>query len=216
MLRALADSDERLSHDDLGHARPVQHGIALNHVFEAYSEPRFAFVDSDVFASGDFLEALAHRVPGQAAAFSADHVWRRDGGSVAGSRRFVLPGSKHRLSDGTYLGNSYCAIYERDAIEPLWRAAPNGFANTYGYELSRSARAALASRGWRWRLYDTARVINLQLLMAGFTLEERAVSELHHLGGFSVKDVYLSRPMVKASGDGATRRHGRLAAAVPP
>ena len=74
----------------------------------------------------------------------------------------------------------------------------------------------MQSRGWHYRWLDTGRVINLQLLLSGYTLKEPAVPELHHAGGFSLRDYYGSRgglrraaAIVRSSADG--RRFRRLA-----
>src|SRR5437764_3121301 len=57
-LRAATEIDERLSLYVLPQQNPVEHGRALNHLFQRFDEPRFAFIDSDVVASGDFMAGL--------------------------------------------------------------------------------------------------------------------------------------------------------------
>ena len=190
LLRAVAAREERITHHVLPYTRTVEHGAALNNLFEAFEEERFAFVDSDVIAAGDFLAPLRDVVPGQAAAFTAPAVWMAPG-EVDGTRKHqVLSGGRRMLNDGTYAGNTFCAIYERKVLEPTWREAPRGFAVHHDYLLDPSLKERLAERGWHYRTYDTARLLNLLLLLHGFTLEERHAPLLHHVGGASIREFY--------------------------
>jgi hypothetical protein len=151
--------------------------------------------------------------PGLAGAFTAPAVWITDQEAMSTPGTYVLSGGRQTLDDGTYVGNTYCAIYEREILEPVWRAAPRGFAAHHRHLLSREVRATLAARGWLFRTFDTARLINLQLLLAGYRLEPRRVPELHHVGGFSVRDFYGARgkarrllSVLRSSPDGRARR----------
>ena len=75
LIRALAAGDERLDHHTLPYPRPVEHGVALNDLFQAFPEPHFAFMDSDIIATGDFMQSLGPLSEGQAAASTALPVW---------------------------------------------------------------------------------------------------------------------------------------------
>jgi hypothetical protein len=212
MMRALATSEDRVSHHALPVAQTVEHGVVLNELFEAFPEPRFAIVDSDVIAGGDFMGPLQEVVPGRAGVFTAPAVWMTDEEGRGTAGRFALSGARRTLDDGTYLGNTFCAIYERDLLEPVWREAPRGFAVHHDYLLPDAIKASLAERGWRFRTYDTARLVNLLLLLAGLALEERPVPELHHVGGYSIREYYgpvaklRQLGVLRSSGGGRWRR----------
>lgn len=184
LLRAAARTSERLSHHLLPGSAPLEHGLALNELFARFPEPHFAIVDSDVIASGDFMADLWPLAPGQAAVFSASPVWATDADTVVPRDCTFLAGRQRVLHDGTPVGNTYLAIYERAALEPLWRTAPHGFGVHQRSMLPRSVQASLAARGWRHRFFDTGRVLTLQLMLAGFAPRNRSVVTLHHVGGF--------------------------------
>ena len=160
---------------------------ALNQLFEHFPEPQFAFADSDVIASGDFMARLGTPAAGTGGALRRPEGV--DDRRRAAGRRAGVDGRSRRqfLADGTYVGNSYCAVYDRSALEPAWRAAPLGFDGHYAHQIPRSLRRSLASHGWRPQWLDTGRLINLQLLAAGYELEERQVPELHHVGGLTYR-----------------------------
>ena len=114
LMRAVAGREERLSHHVLPFDRTADHGAALNELFERFPEPQFAFADSDVIASGDFMASLGPFEPGQAGVFAAPKVWMTDAERLGdGCRAPRQP--EQVLPDGSYVGNSYFAIYDRDA-----------------------------------------------------------------------------------------------------
>jgi hypothetical protein len=191
LMRAATRVDERISHHVLPQRDPIEHGQALNHLFEVFNEPHFAIADSDVIAGGDFMDSLKPISPGTAV-FSAAPVWVADDEAVSPAGSRFLSGRQRVLHDGTPIGVTYLAVYERAAIEPLWHQAPRGFDVHFRYMLPRRMRASLSERGWRFRMFDTCRLINLLLLVNGCRLENRTVPELHHLGGYSLREFVSS------------------------
>ncbi len=177
---------ERISHHALPGRDPIPHGAALNHVFEAFpDEPYFAFADSDVIADGDFMPALLPLADSQVAVSTATPVWATAADLRVPAGWPVLSGRLQVLPDGTNVGTTYLAIYDRAAIEPAWRRAPRGFELHFRHSVPRPMRRSLAARGWDYRILDTCRLVNLQLLLEGRTLENRDVPQLHHVGGVS-------------------------------
>lgn len=216
LLKRAAQADERVSHHGLPQRHTVEHGLALNHVFAAFpDEPEFAFADSDVIASGDFMRRLLPMAPGEAAVSAAAPAWATRGDLVVPPRWPLLSGRLNSLEDGTPVGGTYLAVYDRAAVEPLWREAPHGFAVHHWHSVPRRLRRALSARGWRFRYLDTCRLVNLQLLLAGHTLGNRDIAELHHVGGFSGPSFWTRRSLlgsVRWSGRApGERRFGRIA-----
>ena len=197
LMRAATRVDERVSHHVLPQRGPIPHGQALNHLFEVFDEPYFAIADSDVIAAGDFMDSLAPIPPGTAL-FSGTPVWATDDEAVCPPGARFLTGRQRVLHDGTPVGSSYVAIYERAAIEPLWRQAPRGFGATFHYSLPRPMRDSLSARGWRFQIVDSCRLVNLLLLVNGSRLENRPVPELHHLGGYSGRAFKSSRVRLRS------------------
>jgi hypothetical protein len=191
LLRAASRVDERISSYALPQPDPIEHGRALNHLFERFDEPYFAFADSDVIAGGNFMTGLLPIASGTSV-FSAPPVWLAEEEAVLPTEARHMGGHRRFLSDGTVVGNTFLAIYERAALEPVWRRAPRGFAIHYRYLLPRPIRTAFSKRGWRFQVFDSCRVVNLMLLLDGHRLENRAIPELHHIGSFNVRE-YVGR-----------------------
>jgi hypothetical protein len=187
LIHSVATTDSRVSDHVVHSRRPIEHGLALNELFETYPEPYFAFTDSDVIADGDFMASLGTPGPRQAGVFTAPPVWLTDEDRTAGALD-RLGGRRSRLPDGTYVGNTYCAVYRRGTLESVWDSTPMGFAGVPGHRLPDDIEAQLDIPGWTLRWVDTGRVLNLKLLAAGFKLGEREVPQLHHVGGLSHPD----------------------------
>lgn len=186
LLQAGASVDERISCYVLPQPDPIEHGRALNHLFEHFDEPYFAMADSDVIAGGDFMAGLLP-IPPATSCFSASPVWLRDEESVVPPESVYIGGHRQILPDGTPIGTTFLAVYERAAVEAAWREAPRGFAIHYRYLLPRRIRRAFAERGWRYQMFDSCRVVNLLLLLDGHRLENRAIPELHHFGSYTIR-----------------------------
>ena len=198
LLRGAADTSDRISYYSLGADAPIEHGLALNHLFTEFREEYFGMVDSDVIADGDFMTALHPTLRAGTAVFSGSPVWATSHDMIV-SKESTWIGARHRqFEDGTSAGNSYFAIYPRADLESVWDAAPRGFGVVDSYELARSKRSEFAARGWRYVLYDTTRVLNLQLLLEGHELAHHLLPNLHHVGGFSASHFAPSRRSLAA------------------
>ena len=185
LLEAVAKHFPAFSYFRLPRNHPTEHGEVLNTLFTTFDEHEFAIVDSDVFAAGTFLPALIPLTANCAGTFSAPPVWVEDAKTVIPTDGTYVYARQRSLADGTSIGNTYCAVYDRCALESVWHLAPSGFARHDHFALPSEARALLAARGWRLVAFDTARVLNMLLLAKGYRLENRDVPNLHHLGGFS-------------------------------
>ena len=188
LLHSASRRSDRISVHILPFASAVNHGHALNHLFTTFEEPIFAFADSDVLAGGDFADDLFSAAPGTAGVFTAPPVGLIDAEASLPEGETYLDGRHRLLPDGTPIGGTYVAAYERRALDQVWERAPRGFGITRRSLLDRGFRAELSRRGWSFRVFDTGRVVNLLLLLDGHRLENRTVPELHHVGGFTVRD----------------------------
>ena len=189
LLHAASHREDRISVHVLPFASSVDHGTALNHLFTSFDEPIFAFADSDVLASGDFVDDLFHTSPRAAAVFAAPAVFHTDDEAVLPAGATYLAGRHMVLSDGTPSGGTYIAAYERRLVEQVWQRAPRGFKAHRRSLLDRRLKRQFSSRGWSFHVFDTGRVINLLLLLDGHRLENRNVPALHHIGGLSVREL---------------------------
>lgn len=196
-MRAFAtDAGARVSVLDLSGSTMVPHGVALDEIYAATDDGDFfCFVDSDVKATRPFmalfLELLIRSdlVTSCGVAWSDDVVLSPDASDLVG---------RHSIGhDGFVYGSSYLAIYRRARIEQVQRMWPVTF-RAYAYDkLAESVQRRLEEMGRRFRLYDTAKVLNILLQSDGGVATHAENPALVHVGGISQ---YLSDPSVLARG----------------
>jgi hypothetical protein len=180
-------------------ATMVPHGVALDEIYTAHDDGEyFAFVDSDVKAKRPFMRLFAEQL---------EHFDVVTSGSVAWSDDSILPAGavdlagRHAVGpDGFVYGSSYLAIYRRAVAERVRDAWGVTF-RTYSYDkLAPPVQRRLAEMGRRFRLYDTAKVLNILLQGDGFGLTHVDNPALVHIGGISQ---YLSDPSVLGRDSGS-------------
>ncbi len=184
-LSRLAASEERFAYHRLPLAEPADHGTALNHLVSESDEQHFGIVDSDVLATGDFVTELLPKLETSAAACGGWPVWLADAESVCADLRGFLGGPYRTLADGTEVGGTSCALYDRLELAQALQALPRGLARQSAEDLPAPVRAAFGSRGWDFHRFGTARAAHLYLLATGNSVANVDLSTLHHIGGVS-------------------------------
>jgi hypothetical protein len=202
-MRSFAtDAGARTTVFALSGSSMVPHGVALDQIYAATDDGDFfCFVDSDVKATGPFMDLFlalltrADLVTSCSVAWSDDTVLPPDASDLVG---------RHSIGhDGFVYGSSYLAIYRRDRVEQVRSAWPVTF-RAYAYDkLPELVQRRLEEMGRRFRLYDTAKVLNILLQGDGGVLTHAENPALVHIGGISQ---YLSDPSVLARGAQATAR----------
>jgi hypothetical protein len=172
----------------------VRHEHILTDLFRRSTEPYFCIVDSDVFATGPFLEPFLPHLPENAALFSAWPVSVTAADQVQPAHaRFNL--GRHRTDvQGQALGGTYLAIHARRAVEaalPLW---PGGFDRGYGSKLPRKTKRWLAEMGQHATYYDTGRILCQAMRRQGARLTYVSNPHLGHIGAVSIQKSILDRP----------------------
>ncbi len=190
-IAQLAEAEDRFDWLRLPDEQPVRHGVALDRLLrggdrEDGAGARFGILDSDVLASGPFLAGLSDALDqGAGAACSGWPVWLADADSVVSPDQTFLGGPYRVLADGTEVGGTSCALYDREALDRALEAIGCGLANRTREELGPSLREGLVRHGWGFERFGTARIAHLQLIRQGDPIRNVECDRLHHLGGVS-------------------------------
>jgi hypothetical protein len=179
LLASLCDAHPKLSFLRLpvealvapGERAPVPHGTALDHLQEIESSPFFGFVDSDVFAVGEF--ALDVDFEG-ASLFSALPV------TTAWTRRH-----ERFQREKNAVGSSYLAIYRNDLLSELRREMQWGFEICKWKRLPEAVSQRFGREGKQRKKYDTGKILNTWLALEGRPVAWVDDRNLRHLGGYS-------------------------------
>ena len=185
-LRAFAATDDRLDFCQIATRRQIAHGAALSKLQKMESSPFFAFMDSDIFATGQFLNPTKLKLGSNAATFSCPPIWSNAELETLPEGYGVLSGVYNRLHDGFCVGSSYFGIYDNERLTQCIRDTGVSFQIASWTGLSQLLRAELASAGKQIRFYDTGKLLNVLLQVRyGHAIEYQKIPQLEHIGGFS-------------------------------
>jgi hypothetical protein len=188
-LKRLCAEDARLEYWAIPTKHMLPHGLALNYLQMLTRTQYFCFMDSDIFATGEFLVRLTARMTEFSAVFSGAPLWMLgDDGILPESFRGVW-GEYYSSADGRCLGSTYMAMYDNAALTALMQDTGIGFEGREWDEIPAGTKRQLAALGFENRHFDTGKILIL-LLQAprrAMYLDEPA---LWHIGGTSFQALY--------------------------
>ncbi len=161
------------------------HPKVLNYLQRQESSDFFCFLDSDIFATGNFLSNLTDALQESNAIFSGIPFWQNAEECVWKNYLTEISGLHATAEDGGVLGTTFFSVYDNRMLTECigstgislkayeWRKIPQA----YQAMLTRTDRKA--------RYYDTAKLLNIVLRERGATLRYQNLSSLQHIGGFS-------------------------------
>ena len=175
---------------DVSADRMVAHGEALERVRASRDDGEyFCLIDSDIRASGPFVADFSTILSGGAAGVTAGRsIWAET--NVIPDGHIGVNGEYFYSADGFLFGSPHFAMYRRAAIDEVAERWGVGFASA-GPDLSDDAKARLEAAGQSYWLYDTGKLVNAFLQLAGHRLIHEEHPHLLHVGGMSH---YLSPP----------------------
>ena len=122
LLRSLCQGDPRLEFIDLQAPRLLKHGDVLNRLQSHPASEHFGFIDSDMFADGDFLPPVIAGLEGHAAVFAGTHLGVDAELGTLGSGFQTVSGAYQQTAGGLCLGSSHFAIYDNRILTDTMRA----------------------------------------------------------------------------------------------
>lgn len=193
-LRTFCRQSPRLEYYRLPTDKVIVHGRALNHLQQMTQTDKFCFMDSDIYATGEFLSQFRPFFPDHVAVFSCSPVWCRATDQVNLADNPILAGEFNRTADGRWLGNTYFAIYDNAVLTDFRQRTGIGLEGKMWPKLPPWQQQRLRACGLQKELYDTAKVLNILLQAEGHQLLVSESAALQHLGGVSIVPIERRRP----------------------
>ena len=185
ILRDIASGSSRLEFYQVPATQSQRHGLILNHLQRLERSGTFAFMDSDVYATGEFLASILSAFRCSKAVFSCSPIWCNEQLETAPDDARILTGLYNRLSDGLVVGSTYCAVYDNSILTEVIRETDAGFDNCLWDDIPWSIRKELGSDNRTYEKYDTGKVLNILLGLRGHRLNNFRSETLKHVGGIS-------------------------------
>jgi hypothetical protein len=140
-------------------------------------------MDSDIFATGDFLSQLT---PEQyAGIFSGTAVWTSSEDEILPESFKIMSGMHTRTDKGHCLGSSFFALYNNQILTQLMQSTGIGFEEYRWHEIPSVFQQKLMAMGLIKESYDTGKVLNLLLLNQGEQMIYLDSPFLCHIGAIS-------------------------------
>jgi len=212
LLRDFCGCSPRMEFLALPYGGMVSHGRALSCLQSQERSAYFCFMDSDILATGQFLNEFVPCVDQYAGVFSCPPVWCTAEDQVLSPTFQRMAGRYNWTESGVCLGSSYFAIYDNRVLTSLFRSTGIDFRRYLWDELSLAQCSELAGMGLKMDLYDTGKVVNLLLLCRGHELVFKESPTLKHVGGISLEIFSGSGSWLRRYGAAfiGSLPHGRL------
>ncbi len=186
ILASMASADHRLSFYKIQTKRALDHGVVLSMLQKNETSPVFAFMDSDIFATGDFLHEFNWSPADSAAVFSCPPAWSNAELEQLPEGYGILSGVYSQMHDGFDVGSSFFAMYDNDLLTRCMSETGLSFKPYMWNELPPELQSEMTAAGKRMAFYDTGKLLNIVLqLRYAAEIEFRRSDTLEHLGGIS-------------------------------
>lgn len=181
-LERVCQKHERLEFYSLSSPEPLVHGQVLSHLQRLERSPYFAFMDSDIFATGPWIDAHLHRLRDRTAIFSCLPVWQDPGELIMPAGYRFMRGGFLETHDGQLLGVSYYAIYRNDPLRDFIRTSGIDFQKYFWRDVPNGYRTVLENRGLKVETYDTCKLLNILFQHEGALMAFEPTEHLTHIG----------------------------------
>ncbi|CAN5623028.1 hypothetical protein BH10CHL1_BH10CHL1_41590 [soil metagenome] len=184
-LQQFCRKNDRLTFYRLPTEQLMPHGRALNHLQSLNHEDHFCFMDSDIYATGEFLAPFLQLSSNYTGLFSCSPVWCKTTEQILSSRNPIMAGEFNRTETGLCLGGTYFSIYDNAVLTAFRQSTKIGFERCQWAEIERPYQRRLCALQLKKEIYDTGKLLNLFLQDQGHQLATLETDRLIHLGGAS-------------------------------
>ncbi len=193
-LLAMCRREARLEFHAIPAKASLPHGQALNYLHALTRTEHFCFLDSDIFATGDFLGRAVPSLADHVAVFSGSPLWIEPAGDVLPAGFPNVNGEFNRTDKGLCLGCTYFAIYDHGALADVMHSTGVGFEEARWAEIPEAERREIRALSLERASYDTGKVVNLLLASRGHRMVNLDIPDLWHVGGTSFQVLYDRQP----------------------
>lgn len=193
-LQQFCAGNPRLTFSALPTRQTVLHGVALNYLQAQNQAQTFCFMDSDIYAVAEFMPTFLPLVAQYSGLFSGMPLRYAQSGLQLPPAQAFMAGPYTHTREGLCLGTTFFAIYNNQALTEIRRTTGIGFTKYRWTELPAPYQEALQALGLQYRIYDTAKLLNLALHVHGYALHYQPCPPLRHIEAVSRFVVLQQRP----------------------
>lgn len=209
LLQQVSNLDARLSLQILPNPCMQPHGETLDLLWKQNAAEYFCFMDSDILATGPFLQDF---LPGLTTAdcfSSCLPLWHGPHDAVIPPDFRHMHGIHAWTDRGQTIACDYFVVYRQERLAATIKATGAGLQVVGWQDIAAINQRVLESLGQRRADYDSGKLLTLLMLADGARIEYRDSDKLKHIGGFTEVG---TRPGEMLFSRG---RFDRMAAAAP-
>jgi hypothetical protein len=163
----------------------LAHGQALNYLQALTRDECFCFMDSDIFATGDFVADMMLYQHDHVGVFTGMPVWVKSNEELFPLGFRSMTGMFNHTSQGLVLGSTFCAVYNNQRLNQAMQSTGIGFEEYRWQELAANVQHRISGLGLAVNSFDTGKILNLLLLSDGENLINLKLDSICHIGGTS-------------------------------
>lgn len=193
-LARMCRPESRLEFYSIPNKAMLPHGLVLNYLQSKTKEEHFCFMDSDIFATGNFISDIDFQSSKYAGVFSGMPLWVRSDEQIFPSGFCSLTGMFNRTEAGLPLGSTFFAVYRNKILTEIMQSTGIGFQEYHWNEIPLTIQRDLAGLDLEIDTYDTGKVLNLTLLSKSYKLLNVDLPLMCHVGGTSFQVLSDEKP----------------------
>lgn len=187
VLQELCRGDDRLEYLLASETEMLEHGKVLDWLQDQTDDEYFCFMDSDILATGSYMEQLGAYL-NNCDVFSSGHpLWHAPEDITLPAHFQRWQGSYCASSDHKTLGFTYFAVYKNALLNQARRDTGVGFGYAYWSDIAPEHKKTLNRLGLRKIDYDTGKLLMALMLARGVRFQAAELKNMHHLGGVSAR-----------------------------
>jgi len=185
LLQAVCALDDRLELLIMPEQRMIPHGETLNFLHARTDNEHFCFMDSDILATGRFLDDFHGEIE-QSELFSSGLPLWHSARDITIPKHFRHMHGIHAYTDnGLTIACDYFVVYDKRAFDAARTATGADLAVCGWQQIAPANQQVLQQLGQQRADYDSGKVLTLLMLARGARIRFRQSDKLLHIGGFT-------------------------------
>jgi hypothetical protein len=185
LLKQICAMNPRLEYLSFSESEMLQHGLALNWLLERTESQWFCFMDSDILATGPYLDKIAYYMERHDVFSSGHPLWQAPEDIILPRHFRRLHGIHFDIADGKRLGGTYFAVYNKDKLKTIIESTGVNFRIYHWNDVPDRHKQTLRKIGLDKLEYDTGMLLMSLMYSEGMSFAWENIPAICHLGGFS-------------------------------
>ncbi|MGI9292699.1 MAG: hypothetical protein ACR2PS_01845 [Pseudomonadales bacterium] len=195
LLESICALDNRLELLVMPEKRMVPHGETLDFLHERTDSDYFCFMDSDILATGPFLDDFRDDLNNAEVFSSCLPLWHNPADVIIPDYFETMHGIHAYTRSGMTIACDYFVVYDNKAFTEARETTGVGLAVIGWDEIAPENQKILREMGQKRTSYDSGKALTLLMTRRGSRIRYRESDRLKHIGGFTEVGALETEPM---------------------